>query len=101
MIYYREPIETVLSHLKVTRHGLDENEVEDRREQHGLNQLEVGTSINPLLVFIDQFKSFIIYILLFAVVFSVLIGEYVDSAIILDHPARQCLYWILSGIERP
>ncbi|MDD4273663.1 MAG: cation-translocating P-type ATPase [Desulfobacter postgatei] len=83
MIYYRETIETVLSHLKVTRHGLDEKEVEARREQHGLNQLEVDTSINPLLVFIDQFKSFIIYILLFAVVFSLLIGEYVDSIIIL------------------
>ncbi|PLX99157.1 MAG: cation-translocating P-type ATPase, partial [Desulfuromonas sp.] len=51
--------------------------------QYGLNQLETKSGINPLMVFLDQFKSFIIYILLFAIFFSLLIGEYVDSVIIL------------------
>ena len=49
----------------------------------------VSTNLKPdgkltlILLFVNQFKSFIIYILLFAVFFSILIGEYVDTTIIL------------------
>lgn len=83
MEIYQQPIEAVYTQLKTQSDGLSSAEVELRQQQYGPNQLETRTQINPLLIFIEQFKSFIIYILLFAVVFSTLIGEYVDSFIIL------------------
>ncbi|MCK5405621.1 MAG: HAD-IC family P-type ATPase, partial [Desulfobulbaceae bacterium] len=83
MDYYREPVETVLSSLKTSKNGLSSEEATKRITKFGHNTLETKSSVNPLLIFLNQFKSFIIYILLFAVAFSLLIGEYVDSIIIL------------------
>lgn len=57
--------------------------MEDRKTKYGLNQIESEERRHPFLIFVDQFKCFIIYILLFAVVFSLAIGEFVDCLIIL------------------
>jgi Ca2+-transporting ATPase len=81
--FYRLPLDELFRLLKCDAAGLSASEAACRLQQHGPNELETRTEINPLLIFIEQFKSFIIYILLFAVVFSLLIGEYVDSIIIL------------------
>jgi len=81
--FYRKPVDEIFSLLDVIPAGLSSEEAMLRVEIHGYNELETETSINPLTIFINQFKSFIIYILLFAVVFSLLIGEYVDTAIVL------------------
>ncbi len=83
MDFHRLTHAELFQHLQSGLEGLDKDEAERRLKRYGLNQLETRTVINPLLVFINQFKSFIIYILLFAVLFSLLIGEYVDSVIIL------------------
>ena len=80
---YQQSVAEIFHDLASDPEGLEPAEAERRLRQYGLNQLETKTAINPLQIFIDQFKSFIIYILLFAVVFSVLIGEFVDSVIIL------------------
>ena len=80
---YRQDVDAVLRALDADAQGLSSAEAEERLQRFGPNRLEVRTEINPLKLFIDQFKSFIIYILLFAVAFSLLIGEYVDSIIIL------------------
>jgi Ca2+-transporting ATPase len=83
MDFYRKSVEEIFSLLGTSPIGLNSEEVQRRLEVHGHNALETKTKINPLLIFINQFKSFIIYILLFAVLFSMLIGEYVDTTIIL------------------
>lgn len=80
---YRQTPEELFVELKTSRQGLTGQEADQRLAEHGYNELQTKTGINPLLIFINQFKSFIIYILLFAVVFSLIIGEYVDSVIIL------------------
>ena len=79
----RQPANELLRDLGTSREGLTAEEAEARLQQYGPNQLETQTRIHPFKIFIDQFKSFIIYILLFAVFFSLLVGEYVDSMIIL------------------
>jgi len=81
--FYQLATDQVLNRLQTRPTGLDSAEVTHRRATAGFNELQTASEINPLLVFIDQFKSFIIYILLFAVCFSLLIGEYVDSMVIL------------------
>jgi len=81
--YYQDKIELLFTFFESTDNGLTGSKAEERLLAIGSNELETKTAINPLMIFISQFKSFIIYILLFAVVFSVVIGEYTDSAIIL------------------
>lgn len=83
MDFYQKPVDEIFSLLNTKATGLSSNEVKLRLETHGYNKLETKTTINPLIIFINQFKSFIIYILLFAVIFSLLIGEYVDTIVIL------------------
>ncbi|MCK4837568.1 MAG: cation-translocating P-type ATPase [Desulfobulbaceae bacterium] len=80
---YRQTPEELFPQLKTSSRGLTGQEAAQRLAEDGYNELQTKTGINPLLIFINQFKSFIIYILLFAVVFSLIIGEYVDSIIIL------------------
>ncbi len=83
MEFYRKPVDEIFTLLDTRPSGLSPEEIGLRLETHGYNELETKTAIHPLTIFINQFKSFIIYILLFAVVFSLLIGEYIDTAIIL------------------
>jgi len=80
---YRHEVDEVLHTLAADARGLSSAEARQRLQRFGANRLETRTAVNPLKLFFDQFKSFIIYILLFAVAFSLLIGEYVDSIIIL------------------
>ena len=83
MHYSQQSAEEVLRALKSRSTGLNQHEAHERLLLHGSNVLESTKAINPVLLFLEQFKSFIIYILLFAVVFSSIIGEYVDSILIL------------------
>ncbi|MDT8422832.1 MAG: cation-translocating P-type ATPase [Desulfuromonadales bacterium] len=83
MDFYRLSIDEIFARLGVTPTGLSSAAVKARLDLHGTNELETKTAINPLVIFVNQFKSFIIYILLFATIFSLLIGEYVDTVIIL------------------
>lgn len=70
--------------------GLSEPEAKSRLEEYGLNRLEKKKRITPFQIFINQFKSFLIWILLAAVLLSVLIGyisknpeDYIDAGVIL------------------
>lgn len=83
MEFYRLSVAEILQQLQTRQVGLTADEVAERQKRYGLNALETRSAIHPWRIFISQFKSFIIYILLFAVVFSLLIGEYVDTVIIL------------------
>jgi len=83
MDFYRKSVTEIITLLDTRSTGLSTEEARLRLASHGNNELETKTAINHLRIFINQFKSFIIYILLFAVVFSLLIGEYVDTIIIL------------------
>lgn len=83
MHFSQQTGEEALASLNSRGAGLTNEEARERLLQYGANVLETGKAINPFFLFLDQFKSFIIYILLFAVVFSLIIGEYVDSILIL------------------
>ena len=83
MEFYQTPLDDLYRQFETQSSGLASEEAAHRLEIHGFNELQTRTRIHPLRIFLNQFKSFIIYILLFAVMFSLLIGEYVDSIIIL------------------
>jgi Ca2+-transporting ATPase len=82
MTWYTMETEAVFANLGTSFSGLSTEEARRRREQYGPNELREGKRISPLKVFFDQFKSFLIIILLVAVVLSLTLGEVVDAAVI-------------------
>lgn len=63
--------------------GLAEREVIKRQKQHGLNALEEGEKPSALLIFFNQFKDFMVLVLLGATLISGLLGEVVDAIAII------------------
>ncbi len=63
--------------------GLDEKEVNKRRKKFGPNLLSEKKSSSKIKVFLEQFRSPLIYILLIAGIVTFLFGEGTDSIVIL------------------
>lgn len=80
--FYRLPVEDVLIRLQTQRQGLSSEEVQKRLADYGENSLQTETRINRLKLFVEQFKSFIIYIMLIAGLISLALGEYADASVI-------------------
>jgi len=59
--------------------GLAENEAQKRIEEYGKNELIKEKGKTALQIFLSQFKDFLIYLLMFAIVISVIIGLYESS----------------------
>lgn len=74
----------VLRELEVDpRTGLSSEEAKRRLERYGPNRLEEKRKAGLLALFLSQLNDMLIYVLLGAAVITVLIGEYVDTVIIL------------------
>lgn len=63
--------------------GLTEEESLERLSEYGANELEERDSPSALLVFLEQFKDFMVVVLLAATLISGLLGEYVDAITII------------------
>lgn len=83
MDYYNQSIEEIYKYLSSSKKGLTDNQTKQKLEKEGLNEINTQTQIKPLKILIEQFKDTTIYILLFAIFFSLLIGHLTDSLIIL------------------
>lgn len=64
-------------------HGLTNEEVVKRLDEHGLNELREAEKKSALLMFFAQFKDFMMLILLAATLISGFLGEYVDAIAII------------------
>lgn len=72
--------------------GLSDSDVEKKRKQFGWNELQEGEKQSALMLFISQFKDFMVLVLLAATLISGLLGEYIDAiAIILIVLINGCL----------
>jgi magnesium-transporting ATPase (P-type) len=74
--------EDVASLLKTGTQGLSDDEVLRRRASTGWNELEQTKPPGVLTLLLHQFTSPLIYILVAATVVTLLLGDYVDSAVI-------------------
>ena len=68
------PVEDVMARLGTGPNGLSQEEAERRLEQYGPNELREEEKRSVLLLFLRQFKSFLILILLIAVALSLATG---------------------------
>ena len=81
-MHYNEPIKKVLKNLKSKESGLTQKDAGSRLGIYGKNKIRKAEEIHPFRIFLSQFRSFIVYILIAAVIISLLINEYVDAAVI-------------------
>jgi Ca2+-transporting ATPase len=63
--------------------GLSEGEAKRRLEEAGPNELSEGARLSPLTLFLNQFKDFMVLVLMGATLISGLLGEYLDAVTIL------------------
>ncbi|RLK64180.1 cation-translocating P-type ATPase [Atopobacter sp. AH10] len=81
--YYTLTSEESLERLNGHIDGLNESEITSRRAKYGLNKLQEGKQRTLVEKFIDQFKDFMIGVLLAAAIVSAMVGEVSDAFIIL------------------
>lgn len=73
------PVEHVLDRLGSSSAGLATEEATRRLAIHGLNELMEGKRISQWQIFLGQFKSLIVWILILAGLISGVLGETVDA----------------------
>jgi Ca2+-transporting ATPase len=83
MKFHSVTSEEALKHLSSTLDGLTEREADERLSQYGLNEIRRSRKISPIKIFLAQFNSFIVYILIAAVLISSLLQEYIDGVVII------------------
>ncbi|MUT66805.1 calcium-translocating P-type ATPase, SERCA-type [Paenibacillus sp. NEAU-GSW1] len=59
--------------------GLSAAEAADRLANHGRNELAEGKRVSPIILFLNQFKDFMVLVLMGATLISGLLGEYLDA----------------------
>jgi Ca2+-transporting ATPase len=75
-------VSEALTSLDSKRDGLSQEEAQRRLAQFGYNELAAGERVSPWKIFLEQFKNFLIIILLVAVVLSAIMGEVADAIVI-------------------
>jgi Mg2+-importing ATPase len=81
--YWTLEPERLLSLLHTSDKGITSSVAEQRLKQYGRNALEERRQVTALGLFINQFKSPLVLILVFAAIISILVGEWTDASIVL------------------
>ena len=76
-------IEEVLQEVQSSPDGLTNGEAQRRSASHGPNELQHGETKTLLSIFLSQFADLMIWVLIGAALISGLVGEWVDTLIIL------------------
>ena len=81
--YWSLDNEQLLKLLESTSNGIGESFAQERLKSIGKNSLESRAQITPLRLFLNQFKSPIVLILVFATIISAFVQDWTDAVIIL------------------
>lgn len=81
--YNMDVKEILQSHQLNPKQGLSDHEVKKRKEQYGDNELTEGKRVSPITLLLNQFKDFMVLVLVGAVLISGLLGEYLDAITII------------------
>ena len=83
MNWHQSTVEEVLRNLNTSAQGLSHEESEKRFREFGPNELHEKKGKSAFRMFLEQFKEFMILVLIGAAVISGLIGEAVDTIAII------------------
>ncbi|MEN9416153.1 MAG: hypothetical protein RLZ62_2457, partial [Bacteroidota bacterium] len=81
--HYSKTIEEVIRELKSSPDGLSSLKAKERLIHHGLNELQEKKKTPPWLLFLGQFRDFMILVLVVAAALSGFMGDLTDTIIIL------------------
>ncbi len=73
----------IFKKLSSQKEGLSSEKAKIFLEKFGTNELKEKKTLNPVFVFLKQFNSFFVYILLIAVVISFFIKNFIDMYVII------------------
>ncbi|MBI2176232.1 cation-translocating P-type ATPase [Candidatus Woesearchaeota archaeon] len=76
--------EKALSLLATSRAGLSESEVNARLSKYGYNELRKEGRASPVLLFIGQFRNFLILLLVAATAISLFLREFIEAGAMLS-----------------
>ncbi|MGH4123510.1 MAG: cation-translocating P-type ATPase [Clostridium sp.] len=82
-MFYKQTSEEAMSTLGVNDKGLNDLEIKNRREEQGFNELTEGARKSNLQVFLEQFKDFLVLILLAAALISAFLGKFESTLVII------------------
>jgi len=83
MNWHQTNIEEVFHELNSSTDGITEEESRSRIERFGLNVLQEKKKKTLFMIFLDQFRDFMILVLIAAAVISGVIGELSDTIAII------------------
>lgn len=90
---YRADAQQVADELDVwPAKGLTDEEVKQRHEKYGYNQLEAKKKISPLKIFISQFKDVLVIILMISAVVSLGVSQFATETHTLTGAEKQEYY---------
>ena len=72
----------IYSELKTSEKGITSADAEERIKTYGLNELTKKKENTALKILISQFKSFLVGLLIVAMIVSYIIGEHIDAYVI-------------------
>lgn len=80
--WHRLSVDEIMGFLKISAGGLASQEAEARLVKYGPNKLKEAKKVSILGLFLEQFKSFLILLLIAATIISMAIGEFVEGTVI-------------------
>jgi len=83
MLWHQQEVKAVLAALDVPIDGLRSEEAGNRLAKYGRNELKEKGRRSPIAMFADQFRDFMILVLIAAAVVSGFVGEAADTVAIL------------------
>lgn len=79
---YQMKKEDVLKMLGTDENGLTQNQAKENQKKYGKNELAEGKKKNPFMLFLEQYKDFLVIILIIAAIISGVLGD-IESAIVI------------------
>jgi P-type Ca2+ transporter type 2C len=78
--FYDISTEKVVSLLSTSKAGITNEEANKRIEKYGYNELAKKKDSNPIFLFLEQFKNFLIILLMVAIIISVFLKEFLEAS---------------------
>lgn len=80
--WYNKEVRAVLAEIGSSMTGLSEEEAASRLEKYGLNEFEKKKTVSVFDVFLRQFKSTLVLLLLIAALVAAYMGDYTEAGVI-------------------
>ena len=81
-MHYQKEVNEIIKELNSNSQGLTDQEVNSRLKTYGKNEIKKLKNISIIKLILLQFKNFVIYILLGALLISIFTNEFTDAIVI-------------------